>query len=87
MLIDYRHKPTEDDYLMYNYLKYYNVPVTIIATKYDKVNKTARPKQDKLITELMNLKDDDKLIFFSAISKKGRDEVYKIIDTFIEESV
>lgn len=33
MLVDFRHKPTEDDVLMYNYLKYYNIPVTIIATK------------------------------------------------------
>ena len=39
MLVDYRHKPTEDDILMYNFLKYYNNNVTIVATKYDKVNK------------------------------------------------
>ena len=39
MLVDFRHKPTEDDVLMYNYLKYYNIHVTIIATKSDKVSK------------------------------------------------
>ena len=80
MLIDYRHKPTEDDILMYNYLKYYNIPVTIVATKYDKINKTARAKQDKLILESINLQQDDKLVFFSSISKKGREEIYKIIE-------
>ena len=37
MIIDFRHKPTEDDILMYDYMKYYNIPVTIIATKSDKV--------------------------------------------------
>lgn len=36
MLVDFRIKPTEDDLLMYNFLKYYNLPVTIIATKADK---------------------------------------------------
>ena len=36
MLIDFRHKPTEDDKLMYDFLKYYNIPVTIVATKVDK---------------------------------------------------
>lgn len=88
MLIDYRHKPTEDDLLMYNYLKYYNVPVTIVATKYDKVNKTARPKQDKLISETMNVVEGDNLVFFSSISKKGREEVYRIISSYLEtESV
>src|SRR5574344_1170771 len=30
LLIDYRHKPSEDDIIMYNFLKYYHVPVTII---------------------------------------------------------
>ncbi len=84
MLIDYRHKPSEDDYLMYNYLKYYNLPVTIVATKYDKVNKTARVKQDKMIMEAMDIKEGDNLIFFSSISKKGRDEIYKIIESYLE---
>ena len=35
MLIDYRHKPTEDDVLMYEFLKYYNLDITIVATKYN----------------------------------------------------
>ena len=42
MLIDYRHKPTEDDVLMYEFLKYYNLDITIVATKYDKVSKNSR---------------------------------------------
>lgn len=84
MIIDYRHKPTEDDLLMYNYLKYYKVPVTIVATKYDKINKNSRPKQDKMIQEAMNVVEGDNLIFFSSISKKGRDEIYQIIDSYIE---
>src|SRR5574344_2150437 len=37
LLIDYRHKPMDDDILMYNFLKYYNINVTIVAMKYDKV--------------------------------------------------
>ena len=37
MITDFRHKPTEDDVLMYNFLKYYNLPVTIVATKADKI--------------------------------------------------
>ena len=84
MLIDYRHKPTDDDLLMYNYLKYYNIPVTLVATKYDKVNKTSRPKQDKIILESFSLSEQDNLVFFSSISKKGRDEIYKIIEFYIE---
>lgn len=78
MLIDYRHKPTEDDILMYNFLKYYNIPITIVATKYDKVNASLRDKQDKIIQETLNLDQD--FIKFSATTKKGREEIYKIIE-------
>ena len=79
MLIDYRHKPTEDDTLMYNYLKYHNLPVTIVATKYDKVGASSRVKQDKLIKDTLVLHEGDSIINFSAITKKGREEVYEII--------
>ena len=78
MLIDYRHKPTEDDILMYNFLKYYNIPITIVATKYDKVSSSLRDKQDKIIKETLNLDKD--FIKFSATTKKGREEIYKIIE-------
>lgn len=80
LLVDYRHKPTEDDVLMYNFLKYYNIDVEVIATKYDKVNKSGRSKQDKLITDTLKLPDDKPFIAFSTVMKKGKEEVYKIID-------
>ena len=81
MLIDYRHKPTEDDILMYNFLKYYNLEVEIIATKYDKVKKSSREKQNKLIKDTLKLEKD--FIVFSSISKKGREEVYEKIERFL----
>lgn len=82
MLIDYRHKPTEDDILMYDFLKYYNLNITIIATKYDKVGATSRQKQDKIIKDTLKLEDKD-FIRFSATTKKGREEVYKIISEYL----
>lgn len=80
MLIDYRHKPTSDDILMYEYLKYYNLSVTIVATKYDKVSKNARVKQDKLIKDTLKLTENDKFVTFSTITKKGKEEIYDIIN-------
>ena len=80
LLVDYRHKPTEDDCLMYNFLKYYNIDVEVIATKFDKVNKNSRNNQDKLIIDSFNLTGENPFIHFSTVTKKGRDEVYKIIE-------
>ena len=76
MLVDYRHKPTDDDVLMYNFLKYYNVPVTIVATKYDKVGKSLKAKQDKLIASSFELNPDDEIVNFSSVTKYGRDKIY-----------
>lgn len=79
MLIDYRHKPTEDDVLMYEFLKYYNLDITIVATKYDKVSKNSRIKQDKLIKDTLKF-DDNEFITFSTVIKKGRSEVLSILE-------
>lgn len=79
MLIDYRHKPTEDDCLMYEFLKYYNLNITIVATKFDKVSKNNRIKQDKIIKDTLKFENDE-FITFSTVTKKGRAEILSIIE-------
>ena len=85
LLVDYRHKPTEDDDLMYKFLKYYNLPVTVVATKYDKVNKSLRMKQDDLIKKGFDLSLGDEIINFSSVTKVGRERVYEIIESYFEK--
>ena len=83
LLVDYRHKPMEDDVLMYNFLKYYNKPVTIVATKYDKVATSKRAKIEKALNDAFNLAPDDNIVYFSSVTRKGKDEVYKIIESYL----
>jgi GTP-binding protein len=85
LLVDYRHKPSEDDILMYNFLKYYNLNVTIVATKYDKVKMSDRTKIEKVLNSSFELKENDNIVYFSAITKKGRDEIYKIIQGYVKQ--
>ena len=80
LLVDYRHKPMEDDIIMYDFLKYYKLDVVIVATKYDKVSSNQKQKQDKLFKESFKLSDSEDFIKFSSLTKKGRDEVYEIIE-------
>ena len=83
LLVDDRHKPMEDDVLMYNFLKYYNKPVTIVATKYDKVATSKRAKIEKALNDAFNLAPDDNIVYFSSVTRKGKDEVYKIIESYL----
>ena len=83
MLVDGRMKPTENDILMYNYLKYYNIPVTIIATKYDKLKAKDKDKNLKLIRNTLNLDDTDKIIYFSSVTKKGKEDVLNTINSYL----
>ena len=64
LLIDSRHKPTEDDLLMFNFMKYYNLDVTIVATKYDKLNQKKKANADKVIPESFNLGENDNIVYF-----------------------
>lgn len=85
LLIDFRIKPTEDDILMYNYLKFYKIPVTIVATKTDKVKPSAKDKQVKILEESLKLEDGDNIVYFSSINKKGKQEIYNIIKSYLDE--
>ncbi len=83
MLIDFRHKPTEDDLLMYNFLKYYNLPVTIVATKADKVGGSKKQKNLKIILDTLDLVVGDDLVVFSSVTKLGLKEVLDKIDSLV----
>ena len=83
MLVDFRHKPTEDDLLMYNFLKYYNLPVTVIATKADKVGGSKKQKNLKMILDTLDLVIGDDLVVFSSTTKLGTKEVLQKIESLI----
>ena len=84
MLVDFRHKPTEDDILMYNYLKYYNIPVTIVATKVDKVKRSMLEKNKKIIIDTLKIENADDLVLFSTITKIGRNEAFEKIEKYLD---
>ena len=83
LIIDYRNKPMEDDLLMYNFLKYYHKEVTIVATKYDKVSQSKRAKVEKVLNSTFDLQDTDNIIYFSSVTKEGKDKVMNIINSYL----
>ena len=87
MIVDFRIKPTEDDILMYQFLKYYDIPVTIIVNKSDKVGTSKRARNLNIISKTIDLAPGDDMIEFSSVSKKGRDEVLDKIESLIVETI
>ncbi|HEY8365177.1 MAG TPA: ribosome biogenesis GTP-binding protein YihA/YsxC [Haloplasmataceae bacterium] len=79
LLVDFRHKPTEDDCLMYNYLKYYHIKTLIVGTKADKVGKTLYIRHEKRLKETLNLSPNDLFLKYSSVTSLGRDDAWNVI--------
>lgn len=86
LLVDFRHKAQENDVLMYNFLKYYEIPTVIVATKYDKVKPSNQEKQIKILKEELHVLPQDEFVLFSSVTKKGREEIYNILSSYIESN-
>jgi len=82
-LIDMRHDPSEGDIQMYDFLKYYNFPVIVVATKADKVAKNKREQQISRIKEILDFDENDNFVVFSTVTKEGKEEAWKAIEKFI----
>ena len=87
MLVDFRIKPTENDIMMYKFLKYYNIPVTLVLTKADKVSPSKKERNLKVIKNTIELAVGDDLVIFSSVNKTGRDEILKIIENLSIETI
>ncbi|GAB0225016.1 hypothetical protein JPSP6_22500 [Staphylococcus pseudintermedius] len=70
---------------MYDFLKYYDIPTLIIATKEDKIPKGKVQKHIKIIKEKLELESGDQIISYSSIEKKKQDQIWAAISAFIAE--
>lgn len=85
LLVDIRHAPSENDKIMYDWILDRGYQPILIATKLDKIKRSQVAKQVKLICDTLNVVDDTTVIPYSALSKQGREEIYELLDTIIEE--
>ena len=86
LLIDIRHKPSENDCIMYDWICNHGYQPVIIATKLDKINRSQVQKQLKLIRDTLQVEKGTVIIPFSAAGKQGREEIYEIIDSVIAQA-
>ncbi len=84
LLVDIRHKPSENDRLMYEWIVYQGFSPVIIATKLDKINRSQIQKQIKLVRDGLGLPAGGIVIPFSAQTKQGLEQIWEIIDAICE---
>ena len=82
-LVDIRHDPTSNDFLMYDYVIRSGLPCIILANKADKIAKTKVDDYVKNIQKQLNPIGDIATLPFSSERKVYSDEVWKIIEQYI----
>lgn len=86
LLIDIRHDPSANDKMMYDWILKQGYEPIIIATKLDKIKRSQIQKQVKAIKVGLNLVPGTVIIPFSAETKQGRDEIWNLVDSLLEDT-
>ena len=85
LLIDIRHEPSANDRLMYEWILAQGFFPVIIATNADKIKKSQLEKHIHMIREGLNVKPETVVIPYSALTKEGREEIYALLDEYLEQ--
>jgi GTP-binding protein len=80
LLVDIRHEPSENDKTMYDWIIYQGYQPVVIATKLDKLKRSQVARQVKILREGLGMAKEDVLIPFSAETKQGREEIWKLME-------
>lgn len=83
LIVDLRHPPTADDRLMYDFLKHYEIPCIIIATKADKIPKGKWQKHLKVTKEILELVESDHIVLFSSETGLGKEEAWQLLESYM----
>ncbi len=81
-LVDVRHAPTEDDQLMVEYLRHYEIPFTVVATKADKLSKAQRGRSIPVICRTLGVQPWEVMVH-SSKDGTGKDRLLELIEAEI----
>lgn len=84
-LVDMRHKPSQDDFGMIDFMKQMNIPFIIVCTKADKLKVKEFKKREQEIKEELSMVDSDLIIPFSSQNGLGLDKIKMLIEKSLTE--
>lgn len=78
-IIDFRHTPSEQDFQMIDFLSSSKVSFVVVASKIDKLNKTARFNREKEVLEELKSYENLEKINFSSTTGEGIEKIRNVI--------
>ena len=84
VLVDIRHTPKPEDVSMVDYVRYYNIPLSIIATKADKLTRSNQMRAIQDISKTLKVSKED-IFMISSLKKTGQEEVLEEVEKILAE--
>lgn len=78
LLLDIRRVPSPDDISLIQWLEAFGIAFLIVLTKADKLSKNKCSSQEKIIQDSLLIRKEE-MICFSAVTRKGRQEILQHI--------
>ncbi len=85
LLLDIRHEPTGEDRQMFQFLLYYGIPFTVVATKSDKISKSKRQQAANQNAKLVGAPPWG--LPFSSETGEGRDQLLERLGSIVSEKL
>lgn len=79
-LVDMRHKPSQDDFGMIDFMQQMDIPFIVACTKADKLKVKEFKRREKEIKEELSMVDENLIIPFSSQSGLGLDTIKMLIE-------
>lgn len=79
-LVDMRHKPSQDDFGMIEFMKQMKILFIVVCTKADKLKVKEFKKREQEIKEELSMVDSDLIIPFSSQNGLGLDKIKMLIE-------
>ena len=83
LVVDFRHPPTADDIQMKEFIEYYQIPYTVLATKVDKIPKGKWNQHLSQTKKALNIVDDESIILFSSETGEGKEKAWGVIKQYL----
>ncbi|MEW8973098.1 MAG: ribosome biogenesis GTP-binding protein YihA/YsxC [Tissierellaceae bacterium] len=84
LIVDIRHEPTNQDLMMYDWIRSFGFKGLVIATKADKISRGNWQRHINIIMKKLGIKDRNLVIPYSSENKVNKDQIFQILHPILE---